>query len=644
MPPKRSPIRSIASVTPLRGMRIPTEAERLADLSPVLLATCDTSGRLEFVNGTWERLLGWAPHELTGLTASDLVHPADRPEFRRALVHARGTRAGVPGVELRTATRDGRWRGINWHLRFDQGRWYGAGQDLSDARRAERALAASESRFRALVEQVPAIVYTAGIGAEAPWEYVSPQIKTVLGYTPEEWTASRSLWFDAIHPDDRERVLAEEEEAVAEPGGQLRSEYRLRTRDGDWVWVRDDATTIVDADGTVLFQGVLLDITEAKRAEAAARDKHDEIQAIIDNSPVVIYAKDLEHRYILMNREAEELVDAPPGGVLGKTDHELLPKKFADRFLDSDRRVFASGVAIEEELPTLVHGRPRTFLVHKFPLRSREGEIYGLCGIATDITERKEREDALQAKVEWSFRIRDAIDRDRLVLHAQPIVEIASGQVVQEELLVRMLPDGDEGLIMPGDFLPPAERFGLIPAIDRWVVSQAARMARDRRVEVNLSGQSLGEPGLLEFIESEILAAGADPSHLVFEITETAAAEDIDQARRLAERLAELGCGFALDDFGTGYGSFTYLKHLPVSYIKIDMEFVRELTPDSADRQVVKAIVDVARTFGIETVAEGVETQEALEVLRSVGVDYAQGYHLGRPARPSSPVPVPSPS
>ncbi len=208
-----------------------------------------------------------------------------------------------------------------------------------------------------------------------------------------------------------------------------------------------------------------------------------------------------------------------------------------------------------------------------------------------------------------------------------------SGEKVSEELLVRMLPEpGQDGLIMPGEFLPPAERFGLIPAIDRWVVSRAARMACSRKVEVNLSGQSLGEPGLPEFIEAEIRAAGADPSQLVFEITETAAAEDIDQARRLAERLAELGCGFALDDFGTGYGSFTYLKHLPVKYIKIDIEFVRELTPDSADRQVVKAIVDVARTFGIETIAEGVENEQALEVLRSVGVDYAQGYYFGRPA------------
>jgi PAS domain S-box-containing protein len=631
MPPKRSTIRSIASAASLHGVPTATDAEGLADVSPILLVTSDAAGRLSFVNSAWERLLGWAPEELAGLTASDLVHPGDRGELRRALIHARGTRAGVPGVELRTAARDGRWRGFSWHMRLDGGRWYGAGVDLGGTRRVERALAASQSRFRVLVEQLPAIVYTAGKGADAEWEYVSPQIETLLGYSPEEWMASNSLWFEVIHPDDRERVLAEEA-AIAEPGGQLRSEYRVRRRDGEWLWLRDDATAIIAADGKLQFQGVLLDITEAKHAEQAVRDKHDQLQAIIDNSPVVIFAKDLEHRYLLMNREAEEIVDAEPGGALGKTDFDLVPPELAQRYVESDRRLFESGAPLEEELPAFVRGQHRTFLVHRFPLRSHEGDVYGLCAIATDISERKAREDALRAKVEWSFRIRDAVQRDRLVLHAQPIVEIASGQMVQEELLVRMLPDGDKALIMPGEFLPPAERFGLIPAIDRWVVSKAVGMARDRRVEVNLSGQSLSDVDLPDFIESEIRAAGADPSHLVFEVTETAAAEDLQQARRLAQRLVELGCGFALDDFGTGYGSFTYLKHLPVSYIKIDMEFVRELTSHSADLQVVKSIVDVARNFGIQTIAEGVESQQALEVLEGVGVDFAQGYHLGRPA------------
>jgi PAS domain S-box-containing protein len=373
-------------------------------------------------------------------------------------------------------------------------------------------------------------------------------------------------------------------------------------------------------------------VTEAKRAAAEIRAQQERTQAIIDNSPLAIFAKDREFRYLLANREVEDLFGVGQGELLGKLDSDMMPAASVELVRSHDRQVFESGVAVEAEEVIPHNGRDRVFMVHKFPLRDSEGETYALCGIAADITERKAREDALRAKVEWSFRIRQAIERDRLTLYSQPIVELASGETAQEELLLRMLGEDGEELIMPGDFLPPAERFGLAPAIDRWVVERAVRLARDRRIEVNLSGQSIGDQDLPEFIEAQLAASGADPSNLVFEITETAAAHDIAQARALAERLTALGCGFALDDFGTGYGSFTYLKHLPVSYLKIDMDFVRNIVDDPSDRQVVRAIVDVARNFDIRTIAEGVESQVTLELLAELGVDLVQGYHLGRPS------------
>jgi PAS domain S-box-containing protein len=161
-------------------------------------------------------------------------------------------------------------------------------------------LAKREAQLRALVEQAPAIVYTAGLGENAPWDYVSPQIETLLGYTPEEWAARPELWWEALHPDDRALAL-EDEQGSARPGGQLRSEYRLRRRDGSWVWVRDEATVIENEHGELRFQGVLLDITERKRAEAEARAKHAQLQAIIDNSPLMIWAKDRDYRYLFAN-------------------------------------------------------------------------------------------------------------------------------------------------------------------------------------------------------------------------------------------------------------------------------------------------------------------------------------------------------
>jgi diguanylate cyclase (GGDEF)-like protein/PAS domain S-box-containing protein len=231
----------------------------------------------------------------------------------------------------------------------------------------------------------------------------------------------------------------------------------------------------------------------------------------------------------------------------------------------------------------------------------------------------------------WVPRIRSALDEDRLVLYAQPIIELATGAIVQEELLLRMQ-DVDGSIIPPLAFLPTAERCGLISEIDRWVITEATRLAGSgRAVTVNLSATSAGSPEMLRLIERQLANHGADPRNIVFEITETAVMQNVDQAKLFAERMIELGCEFALDDFGTGFASFTYLKHLPVQYLKIDIDFVRDLARSDRDVSVVKAIVSLARDFGQRTIAEGVEDEETAEALRSLGVQLAQGYLFGRP-------------
>ena len=233
---------------------------------------------------------------------------------------------------------------------------------------------------------------------------------------------------------------------------------------------------------------------------------------------------------------------------------------------------------------------------------------------------------------QWITRIRQALDHDRFELHAQPIVELATGDVVQHELLLRMR-DDDDKLIPPLAFLPTAERCGLIAEIDRWVFTQATKLAaRGTAVGVNLSAVSAGDPRMLALIERQLRGHVADPSNLVFEITETAVMQDMDRATRFAERLIALGCRLSLDDFGTGFASFTYLKRLPVHYLKIDMEFVRDVAHSQRDMFVVRAIVALANDFGQQTIAEGVENQETADVLRNLGVTYAQGHLFGRPA------------
>lgn len=250
------------------------------------------------------------------------------------------------------------------------------------------------------------------------------------------------------------------------------------------------------------------------------------------------------------------------------------------------------------------------------------------------VSERKVREEGVQHDVEELARVKrveDALVQERLLLYAQPIVDLHTLEVVQRELLLRVRePDGS--VVGPGSYLPVAEQCGLIGDIDRWVIRRGAEIAATGcPVHVNVSARSISDRTVLDHIESCIEQTAADPTLLVFEITETALIRDEDAARAFAERLHSLGCKLALDDFGTGYGGFTFLKQLPIDYLKIDVEFVRDLASNAASRHVVEAVVALARAFSLQTVGEGVEDAETLTLLRELGVDYAQGYHIARP-------------
>ena len=248
-----------------------------------------------------------------------------------------------------------------------------------------------------------------------------------------------------------------------------------------------------------------------------------------------------------------------------------------------------------------------------------------------------EGRDEVESKRMWSERVRQATEKGLFVLVCQPITDLASGRITQYELLLRMR--GEDGnLVPPAIFLETAERFGLIQAVDRWVTQQAVRLIAAHRddgrsliLEVNLSGKTMTDPNFSAQVQKELTATGVDPANLIFEVTETAAVADIERARTLADELTAIGCRFALDDFGAGFASFFYLKHLPISHLKIDGEFVKDLPRNPTDQLVVKALVDVCRGLGIKTVAEFVGDEETLTLLKEMGVDYAQGYFVGHP-------------
>jgi diguanylate cyclase (GGDEF)-like protein len=232
----------------------------------------------------------------------------------------------------------------------------------------------------------------------------------------------------------------------------------------------------------------------------------------------------------------------------------------------------------------------------------------------------------------WAARIRRALEGDGFVLFAQPVIDTHTRAVCAHELLLR-LPNPDGGLWLPGAFLGEAERFGLMTAIDRWVIERAVSLAArcPTPLMVNLSPDSMSSPDTCAFITGCVRGARLPAGSLVFEITEHAAVADLPAAQAFATELRELGCGLALDDFGVAFASFYHLKALPFDSIKIDGSFIRSITEDATDQALVRAIVTVARELGKRTVAEHVDGEEAMELLAAMGVDYAQSFYLGLP-------------
>lgn len=256
----------------------------------------------------------------------------------------------------------------------------------------------------------------------------------------------------------------------------------------------------------------------------------------------------------------------------------------------------------------------------------------------SDLTIRHSREQATQvAPQTWSERIDTALQTDQFVLHMQPILDLRRDQTAGYEGLLRMV-DVDGSLIPPGAFLREAERTGRMQLIDRWVVHRAIKILADQkrrgsrfRLSVNLSGRAFTDAELLPHIIGALNSERIDPTGLILEITETEAIPDLDEAKRFMQELRGVGFQFAIDDFGAGFSSISYLKHLPVDYVKIDGSFIRNLAHDPVDQELTRALVEVARVLGKQTVAEFVGDAQTIGILKAYGVDFAQGYFIGPP-------------
>lgn len=548
---------------------------------------------------------------------------------------------------------------------------------------AESALLESEARYRSLVENIPDIIYRTNL--EGKITYVSPSVFLIAGYSVDEAIGMKVAEEVYVEPQVRKLFLSK----IMKNGFVKNFVAQLIRKDGSLWWGSASAHLIKSDDGTVLcIEGIIRDISVQKLAQDKLRYQavHDGLTGLINrhefekrvsNLLVDMNNGDDCHAMCFMDLDQFKVVNDTCGHVAGD---ELL-NKLAQLLLgtiskgDTLARLGGDefGVLVKnctlEQAKGIAEEILEAVLNYQFLWADkifRIGVSIGLVAItktSANFTELFRQADAAcylakdmgrnrvhayhpddaelavrHHEMNWVGLINQALDEDRFCLYAQPIVPLDDGEHMHYELLIRML-DEQGKVILPGAFLPAAERYNLIEKLDAWVVKRACAFLAEHPlffaqidfITINLSGPSLTNQSFLESILRVFKDAGVSPSMVCFEVTETVAISNLDSAIRFIQNLKKSGFRFALDDFGSGISSFGYLKNLPVDYLKIDGMFVKGIVDDPIDFAMVKSINEIGQMMGMKTIAEFVENDEIKKLLTDIGVNYGQGYRLGKP-------------
>ncbi|WCB91755.1 hypothetical protein DSM104299_00431 [Baekduia alba] len=646
------------------------------------------------------RIFGVDPDGDAGYAAHDrLIHPDDRVAVRGAL--ARAALDGEPfDITYRLIRPDGVERILHGRgapaERVDGAirRVWGTTQDVTERQRLEAGRREAEARFRAAFEHAPigvCVLEFRGPGA-GQWVTVNPALAELLGYERNTLLGTRIS--SVLHPEElpatRERLTA----LMTGAAERVTAECRMIHADGHSVWTLVTVAAVTDDEGRPAYGiGQIVDITERKRFEGQLQylADHDALTGLFNRRR---FEEELDRvlagaeRYrrpgalLVLDLDGFKYVNDTLGHPVGDELIARLAATLRAELRETDVIARLGGDEFGVILPEVTEGEAAAVAGKLLRAVERDGtvadssrhaRVTASIGLAAfDGTDGLSAEELLVeadiamydakeggrnraarserdgpgpgrhvSRLSWLERIRTALAEDRFVLHAQPFVALARGDdgdpIPSFELLIRMLSDSGE-LIPPATFLPIAERFDVIPAIDRWVVERAVGLVRrehDRgtpvTLSVNLSGRTMGDAEFAGWLEKLLIDNPVPPGRLIVEITETVAIVNLERARALAETLRRLGCLLALDDFGAGFASFSYLKHLCFDLLKIDGEFVRGLRDNPTDRLVVEAVVAIARGLGTPSLAEFVADSDTLDAVRELGVDYAQGFHLGRP-------------
>jgi diguanylate cyclase (GGDEF)-like protein/PAS domain S-box-containing protein len=632
--------------------------------------TLDKNNRTTVANRALSEMLGYVGQEMLGRSMFDFMDPADVEEAHRSL---RLRRQGVAKqLEFPLRAKDGHKVSTlmaTSSLHDRRGEYAGTLAMVTDTT-AQKAAGVEHANLAAIVQSsAEAIIGMSTDGVIQSWNEASSRL---YGYTATEALGQRGPRLLARNPSECEQVVAR----AAAGDDQQQIETQDLSKDGRVIDVSVTVSAIRDSEGLVIgVSRIARDIGGRKRMERELRyvAEHDWLTGLYNRRRLIaeldrclayaaryersgaVLALDIDNFKFVNDSEGHDAGDRTLKSVAAVLDTRTRDTDVVARLGGNEFAIVLPEVTEQEALK--VASDVRSLLGQR-----SDGPIKLSVGISLFTPQQKiTADDALvaadvaqyeakehggdQARVfsgraggtlTWVERIRAALAEDRFLLYGQPIVDLRSGQVAYHELLIRMLSEDGE-IIAPGDFLPTAERFGLIVEIDRWVTEHALRLAIDgERVTINLAGPSIGDDRILSLVH-EALADGLNAANVMFEITETAAVSNFERAERFAQTLNDVGCNLALDDFGTGFGSFTYLKYVNAGYLKIDLEFVRHVVSNDTDQKVVKSIVDIAHSLDKKTIAEGVEDAATLTALKHHGVDLAQGFYLGRPKHLSPP-------
>jgi diguanylate cyclase (GGDEF)-like protein/PAS domain S-box-containing protein len=548
------------------------------------------------------------------------------------------------------------------------------------------ALQKSEERFRIVSDLSYDILWEWNIAAGVLTWF--GDIDKQLGYQKGGFPRTIDAWESIIHPEDCERVTRNLEKHHKEHI-PWHEGYRIIKKDGEVRYWDDRGETRWDEDGTPLIMtGAIIDVTERKEAEnkLSYQATHDTLTGLVNRREFERRAERLlssfdyneeEHALCYLDLDQFKVVNDSCGHTAG--DEMLRQLSFVLKQIVRQRDTLARlggdefGILMEHcslddahrvttSIQKSIQDFQFTWEGHSFkvgvsiglvPIKENLNDLTDLLSFADAAcyTAKENGRNRIHVyhpddadiamrhgEMQWVERINQALEDDLFCLYSQEIVSFDSGTDKHYEILIRMLDERGE-IIPPGAFLPAAERYNLISKVDRWVIEKVFNLLIERPqffnkinfISINISGQSLAEEDFQVFVIKKMMDSLVKPEKVCFEITETAAISNLNVANQFISKMKVLGCQFALDDFGSGLSSFAYLKNLPVNYLKIDGMFVRDVADDPIDHAMVKSINEIGHVMGMQTIAEFVENDEIKEIMREIGVDYIQGYGIGKP-------------